>query len=102
MATPTCDAIVELTSRGQAPGAAPVGESCAYSARRAAALLRLPPPAGLAVRAAGATSKAAVTVVAARRVTVQGPMPVHPPPLQPAKTWPAPGFGTSVTAVLAG
>src|SRR5207247_8405682 len=40
-----------------------------------------------------------VTVVAALRVTVQVPVPEHPPPLQPVKVEPAAGVAVSVTAV---
>ena len=40
----------------------------------------------------------AVTVVAAVRVTVQGPMPVQVP-LQPVKTEPGAGVAVSVTSV---
>ena len=43
--------------------------------------------------------KVAVTVVAALKVTVQVPVPVHPPPLQPLKIEPAAGVAVSVTAV---
>ncbi len=41
----------------------------------------------------------AVTVVAAESVTLQGPVPVHPPPLQPVKVEPAAALAVSVTAV---
>jgi len=43
--------------------------------------------------------KVAVTVVAAESVTVQAPVPEHPPPLQPVKVEPAAGAAVSVTAV---
>jgi len=43
--------------------------------------------------------KVAVTVVAAETVTVQGPVPVQPPPLQPMKTELVPGVAVSATAV---
>ena len=43
--------------------------------------------------------KIAVTTVAALRVTVQGAVPVQPPPLQPVKTDPAAGIAVSVTTV---
>ena len=43
--------------------------------------------------------KVAVTVVAALRVTVQVPVPEHPPPVQPLKVEPATGAAVSVTAV---
>src|SRR5205823_14797810 len=45
----------------------------------------LPVPALLTVRATVGRAKVAVTVVAAPRVTVQVPVPEHPPPLQPLK-----------------
>src|SRR5262245_50940954 len=45
------------------------------------------------------SSKRAVTVVSAVRVTVQFPVPEHPPPLQPAKVEPMAGEAVSVTAV---
>src|SRR2546425_9172132 len=41
----------------------------------------------------------AVSVVAALRVTVQVPVPLHPPPLQPVKVEPAASAAVSVTAV---
>src|SRR5207244_1467146 len=44
-------------------------------------------------------SKVAVTVVAVVRVTVQGPVPVQPPPLQPVKTDQASGVAVRVTTV---
>jgi len=59
----------------------------------------LPVPALLTVRMKVCGSKVAVTVVAAVRVTVQAPVPVQPPPLQPVKTEPLAGVGVSVTAV---
>ena len=43
--------------------------------------------------------KVAVTVVAAETVTVQVPVPVHPPPLLPVKVEPAAGVAVNVTAV---
>jgi len=48
-------------------------------------------------------SKWAVTVVAPVRVTVQGPLPVQPPPLQlPSKGESAAGVAVSVTTVPIG
>src|SRR5439155_19294799 len=41
----------------------------------------------------------AMTVVAAVSVSVQVPVPLHPPPLHPAKTDPAAAVGVSVTVV---
>src|SRR5437667_10348564 len=58
----------------------------------------LPVPALATVRTK-VGSKVAVTVVAAVRVTVQAPVPVQPPPLQPVKTEPLAGAGVSITAV---
>src|SRR5437867_7480032 len=43
--------------------------------------------------------KVAVTAVAAVSVTMQGPVPVQVPPLQPVKTDPAAGVAVSVTTV---
>src|SRR5439155_17727229 len=43
--------------------------------------------------------KAAVTVVAAETVSVQGPVPVQPPPLQPVKTELALEVAVSATTV---
>src|SRR5213593_2611407 len=43
--------------------------------------------------------KVAVTAVVAVSVSVQGPMPVQAPPLQPVKTDPAAGVAVSVTTV---
>ena len=53
----------------------------------------LPLPVSLTVRAK-VGAKVAVTVVDEVRVTVQAPVPEHPPPLQPVKIdWP---FGAAV------
>src|SRR6266550_3954752 len=57
----------------------------------------LPVPALLTVSA-----KVAVTVVAAKTVTVQAPVPEQPPPLQPLKVEPAAAVAVSVTAVPLG
>src|SRR5207249_5454143 len=46
--------------------------------------------------------KFAVTVVAAETVTVQGPVPVHPAPVQPVKAEPATGVAVSVTTIPIG
>ena len=59
----------------------------------------LPVPALLTVRANVGTSNVAMTVVVAFKVTVQGPVPVQPPPLQPVKVEPAAGVAVSVTVV---
>ena len=58
----------------------------------------LPVPAFVTV-SAKVGSKVAVTVVAADIVTVQEPVPEHPPPLQPLKIDPESGVAVSVTAV---
>src|SRR2546428_1571498 len=58
----------------------------------------LPVPAVLTVRVV-LWSKVAVTAVSLVRVTVQAPVPEHPPPLQPVKiNWPF-GEAKRVTAV---
>jgi len=60
-----------------------------------------PAPAGVMVnRKVGV--KVAVTVVAAESVTRHVPVPLHPPPLQPANTPPAAGVAVSTTAVPLG
>ena len=59
----------------------------------------LPVPALLTVRANVGTSKVAMTVVVAFKVTVQGPVPVQPPPLQPLNVEPVAGVAVSVTVV---
>jgi hypothetical protein len=46
-----------------------------------------------------AALKVAVTPVAALSVTLQVPVPVHPPPLQPPKTEPDAALAVSVTRV---
>src|SRR5437588_2390163 len=59
----------------------------------------LPPPDLVTVRAKDDCMKVAVTEVAAFIVTLQVPVPVQPPPLQPVKVEPAPGAAVSVTTV---
>ena len=59
----------------------------------------LPVPALLTVSAKVGRLKVAVTVVAAETVTVQAPVPEHPPPLQPVKVEPAAAVAVRVTAV---
>src|SRR5207247_4372930 len=53
----------------------------------------------LTVSATVGRAKVAVTVVAAMRVTVQVPVPEHPPPLQPVKVEPAAGVALRVITV---
>src|SRR5262249_27456527 len=60
---------------------------------------RAPVPAFATVRPLGCRPKVAVTVVLPVRVTVQVPVPLHPPPLQPVKVEPVSGVAVSVTAV---
>jgi hypothetical protein len=48
-----------------------------------------------------ATANAAVTVWAVSIVTVQVPVPAHPPPLQPVKAAPVAGVAVRVTVVVA-
>jgi len=62
-------------------------------------LLTLPVPAVLTVRLTGCALNAAVTVVLEVTFTVQVPVPVHPPPLHPAKEEPVAGVAVKVTAV---
>src|SRR5215831_10095425 len=59
----------------------------------------LPVPALVTVRPTGDALNVAVTVVVALGVTVQAPVPVQPPPLQPAKVEPVAGVAVNVTAV---
>src|SRR5437660_8686622 len=54
---------------------------------------------GLSVKLMLLMAKVAVTEVAAFIVTLQVPVPVQPPPLQPVKVEPAPGAAVSVTTV---
>jgi phage tail protein X len=58
-----------------------------------------PAPARLTVSAKDWRAKFAVTDVAAFIVTVQVPVPEHPPPVQPVNAAPAEGVAVSVTAV---
>jgi len=64
------------------------------------ATVPLPVPAVLTVRVKLVLwSKVAVTAVSLVKVTVQAPVPEHPPPLQPVKmNWPF-GVAVRVTAV---
>jgi hypothetical protein len=57
------------------------------------------PDGEIKVAADGGPSKVAVTVVAAVMVTVQAPVAVQPPPLQPVKVKPAAGVAVNVTTV---
>src|SRR5438093_4715313 len=59
----------------------------------------LPAPALLTVSVKDCKAKVAVTEVAALIVTVQVPLPVQPPPLQPVKVEPAAGAAVKVTRV---
>src|SRR5262245_44653019 len=62
-------------------------------------MVPLPAPVLLTVSAKPCSAKVAVTDCAALIVTVQVPVPVQPPPLQPVKLEPAAGAAVSVTAV---
>jgi hypothetical protein len=59
--------------------------------------LPAPPPERVTVRVCKTGEKLAVTVVSAASVTTQVPMPVQPPPDQPAKIEPPVGAAVSVT-----
>jgi len=59
----------------------------------------VPVPALFTVSAKDDCTKLAVTEVAAFTVTVQVPVPVHPPPLQPVKVEPAAAAAVNVTDV---
>ena len=72
-----------------APQAMPVG---------ALVTVPLPAPLGLTVSVKSGT-KVAVTVVSAPSVTVHGPVPAQPPPLQPVNVEPPAGAAVRVTAV---
>jgi hypothetical protein len=54
---------------------------------------------GSSVNMNGATEKVAVTVVSAFTMTVQGPVPLQPPPLKPAKVEPGSDAAVKVTEV---
>src|SRR5438105_478457 len=60
----------------------------------------VPVPACATVSVKLCSVNVAVTAVAAVMVTVHGPVPVHPPPLQPVNVEPVAGVAVSVTAVL--
>src|SRR5262245_11311357 len=62
-------------------------------------MVPLPAPVLLTVSAMPCSAKVAVTDCAALIVTVQVPVPVQPPPLQPVKVEPTAGAAVSVTAV---
>src|SRR5262245_6833507 len=62
-------------------------------------MVPLPAPVLLTVSAKPCSAKVAVTDCAALTVTVQVPVPVQPPPLQPVKLEPAAGVAVRVTAV---
>jgi len=59
-----------------------------------------PVPACVTVSAKLCSVNVAVTAVAAVNVTAHGPVPEHPPPLQPLKVEPVAGAAVSVTAEL--
>jgi hypothetical protein len=59
----------------------------------------VPVPALVTASVKGCSVNAAVTEVAALTVTVQVPVPVQPPPLQPVNVEPAAGVAVKVTAV---
>ena len=59
----------------------------------------LPVPAFVIASVKGCSANVAVTDVAALTVTVQVPVPVQPPPLQPENAEPAAGVAVNVTAV---
>ena len=59
----------------------------------------LPVPAFAIARVKGCSANVAVTDVAALTVTVQVPVPLQPPPLQPENVEPAVGVAVSVTDV---
>jgi hypothetical protein len=61
--------------------------------------LPLPVPDCVTVSAKDDCTKLAVTDVAALIVTVQGPVPVQPPPVQPENVEAAAGVAVKVTAV---
>ena len=57
----------------------------------------LPVPAAVTLRVNVWSANAAVTLVAAFIVTVQGPVPLQPPPLHPVKVEPVAGLAVRVT-----
>ena len=59
----------------------------------------VPVPACVTVNVKLCSAKVAVTAVAAVIVTMHGPVPVHPPPLQPANVEPVAAVVVSVTRV---
>jgi len=66
----------------------------------AGTLVTVPVPAPLGITVSvWIGMKVAVTAVAPLSVTVHGPVPEQPPPLQPVKAKPAAGVAVSVTAV---
>src|SRR5438093_79088 len=73
-----------------APQAMPAGELV---------MVPVPGPDLLTVSVKDCCAKVAVTEVAALIVTVQGPVPEQPPPLQPVKVEPAAGVAVRVRAV---
>jgi hypothetical protein len=66
-------------------------------------LVTVPPlPGATTTCRTGFEAKVAVTELAAAKVTVHGPVPLHPAPLQPVNELPEPASALRVTAVLAG
>src|SRR6267142_4792017 len=71
-------------------------EQVAPQSMPAGALVTVPVPALVTVRAKDGKVNVAVTVCAALIVTVQVPVPVQPPPVQPVKVEPAAGAAVKV------
>jgi len=93
---PAAGAAVSVTAVPLAKLAAQVGPQL----MPAGLLVTVPAPAAaLETVSMRAGVKVAVTVVAAESVTVQAPVPEHPPPVQPLKVEPPAGAAVSVTAV---